>query len=105
MRKSGQTKVIYRIDQHLPNDAFTRIERCSRPAPSLIIIASRVLHIKSLAGQVVVHPVAAVLLDVRVHYGDQLPAVRGQTVSHGPAVRELPTVPSEILFSVSVLDI
>ena len=52
-----------------------RIVACTRPAPSFIVIAILVLHIQPLAREVIVHPVAAVLLDVRVHDGDQLSTV------------------------------
>ena len=50
----------------------TWIEGCSWPAPALVVIASWILHIQTFAGQVIVDPVARVLLDVRVDNGHLL---------------------------------
>ena len=67
------------------------------------------------------HPVAAVLLDVRVHNCHlfshldaledalsmlyQFATLAGEAISHGDTVRELPSVPGEVLLPVGVLDV
>ena len=80
-----------------------RVVASARPAPALIVIAVLVLHVQPLAGQVVVDPVAGILLYVRVHDGDQLASVRGEILRHRDAVGELTAVPSEVLLPVRVL--
>ena len=82
-----------------------RIVACARPAPALIVVAVLVLHVEPLAGQVVVDPVAGILLYVRVHDGDQLASVRGEVLRHRDAVWELAAVPGEVLLAVRVLDV
>ena len=75
------------------------------PAPTLVIPAVLVLDIQPFAGQVVVDPVAGVLLNVGIHDGDELAAVSSEALSHSDAVGELAGVPGEVLFPVCVLNV
>ena len=94
----GEVFASFRVEK-------VRVVRSSGPAPTFVIASVFGLDVKAEIGQVLVHPVAVVLLDVRVDDGDKLAADGCQVGDHFERRRELPVVPGEVLLGVGVLDV
>mmetsp|Transcript_2071 Transcript_2071/g.8067 ORF Transcript_2071/g.8067 Transcript_2071/m.8067 type:complete len:222 (+) Transcript_2071:1076-1741(+) len=85
--------------------AEVRVERRTRPAPTVVLLPALRLREEVQVLQLFVDVITLVLLDVRVDDRHQLSLVDGQRVQKFVRLREVRRMPSEVLLRVRVLDV